>query len=354
MNPLLIWFVAAFVLGLLAGTLINTCALRLPYEKSLLWPGPRCGHCLQKIRLLDCLPLIGYLRLLGRCRSCGRRIPLSYPIVEFATAALFVGLAAVVTLELPGIERRWPVGLPQAPGAALVIFVHHAVLLSLLLLTSLCDLEDMEIPLTVTVWGTVIGLVFATLFPWPYPGTVDPRVPGLGALRPPYPGVYAWPVWYPLPAWMPAGSPQLGLATGVAGALAGMIMLRGVRFLFGLGRGIEGMGVGDADLMMMAGAFVGWQPVVLAFFLAIIPGLIFAIGQLIFRGTQALPFGPSLALGVVLAVLGWPVLGGHFLPVMFDPVFLGLMAGSGSVGFFFLAFVLRLVRGGAGPTVAGS
>ena len=70
-----------------------------------------------------------------------------------------------------------------------------------------------------------------------------------------------------LPRWLPAGSPQLGLATGLAGAVTGMVLLRGVRFLFGLGRGLEGMGVGDADLMMMAGAFVGWQPVVAAFFL---------------------------------------------------------------------------------------
>jgi len=86
----------------------------------------------------------------------------------------------------------------------------------------------------------------------------------------------------------------------------------------------------------------------------VFPGLVFAIGQLIFRGSQALPFGPSLAIGVVLAVLGWPVLGGYFLPVMFDPIFLALMAGAGSVGFLFLAFrFLRLVRGGAGPT-AGS
>ena len=67
---------------------------------------------------------------------------------------------------------------------------------------------------------------------------------------------------------------------------------------------MEGLGVGDADLMMMAGAFLGWQPVVIAFFVGVFPALLFGLTQLMFRGDQALPFGPSLALGVVITLLG--------------------------------------------------
>jgi Flp pilus assembly protein protease CpaA len=69
----------------------------------------------------------------------------------------------------------------------------------------------------------------------------------------------------------------LGLATGVVGLLAGTVMLRVVRFVFTTGLGVEALGLGDADLMMMAGAFLGWQPLVVAFFISVGPGLFFAL-----------------------------------------------------------------------------
>src|SRR5205085_136440 len=113
-------------------------------------------------------------------------------------------------------------------------------------------------------------------------------------------GVYPWPVWYPLPTWLPAGSWQLGLATGLAGALAGMLVLRVVRFLFGFGRGIEGLGLGDADLMMMAGSFIGWQPVVAALFIGTFLALFIGIAQVLRARGQAMPFGPPLSAGVFI------------------------------------------------------
>src|SRR5262249_3386012 len=137
-----------------------------------------------------------------------------------------------------------------------------------------------------------IGLGGAVLFPWPWPDRPEtvlrasdpPRPPPmLGQAAPPptpgpmpadrawwlaehapRPGFYAWPVWGPLPGWLPPGSWQLGLATGLAGAAAGSLLVRGVRFLAGQALGKEAMGMGDADLMMMAGAFLGWQIVVVA------------------------------------------------------------------------------------------
>ena len=85
-----------------------------------------------------------------------------------------------------------------------------------------------------------------------------------------------------------------------------MMTLRSVRFLFGLGRGKEGLGIGDADVMMMAGAFLGWQPTVLAFFVGVFVALFFGIVQLIRKGDQALAFAPALAIGVMLTLLIWP------------------------------------------------
>src|SRR5262249_61490043 len=118
-------------------------------------------------------------------------------------------------------------------------------------------------------------------------------------------------LWRPddLPEWLRPGSWRLGLASGLAGVLAGMLLLRGVRFLFARGGGVEGLGVGDADLMMMAGAFLGWQPVLIAFFVSVFPALALGILQLVFRGDKPMPFGPSLALGVLLTLFGWRWIG---------------------------------------------
>ena len=152
-----------------------------------------------------------------------------------------------------------------------------------------------------------------------------------------------------MPTWLPPQSPQLGLATGLAGVVAGMLLLRVVRFVFGLGRGKEGLGVGDADLMMMAGAFLGWQPVVVAFFVSVFPALLIGVVQMVLRGDQELAFGPSLSLGIVLTMLGWDWIGPHVAFGFFDWPLLVILVVAGSVFLFVASFVIRLVRGPGGP-----
>jgi leader peptidase (prepilin peptidase)/N-methyltransferase len=348
-----IWMMLIFILGVSAGSVINYCFYRLPLEKSLFWPGPRCGQCLRPIRWYDNVPLLSYALLRGRCRNCGERIPLRYPVVELLTGLLFAGLFYVEIgqnfVGLPYLQtHRAEIAAGRIPAAAWAVFGCHAVLASFLLLTSLCDLDDMAIPLPITITGTLIGLACSAMFPWPFPDAERPLPPISGFIPPRLPtGLYPWPVWYPLPPWLPRGSWQLGLATGVAGALAGMMMIRLVRFTYGMARGIEGMGVGDADLMMMAGAFVGWQPIVLSCFVAAFPGLLFGMFQLLRHGNQPLPFGPSLALGVFLTLWLWPFLGDSdpLRMVFFDPGFLGVIIGGGA-GFLLLAGLLfRFVLG---------
>ena len=186
--------------------------------------------------------------------------------------------------------------------------------------------------------GTVVGLIGSVVFAWPFPEVVAPPPMKVN-------GLYAWPVWHDLPDWMAPGSWQLGLATGLAGAAMGMALLRGIRFLFGLGRGMEGLGIGDADLFMMAGAFVGWQVILIAFFVSVFPGLVFGILQMILRGDKPLPFGPSLALGVMLTLLTWPVLGNHLRPHLTNAALLATMGTLGAVMLLAVSFLLRVVRG---------
>jgi leader peptidase (prepilin peptidase)/N-methyltransferase len=105
----------------------------------------------------------------------------------------------------------------------------------------------------------------------------------------------------------------------------------------------------------MAGAFVGWQPIVVAFFVSVFPALIFGIAQLIRKGDQALPYGPSLALGILATALGWQLFPPSFRRLFYESLWPGcplvLFVGVAAVVFLFVAAViLRLIRGGIDPT----
>jgi len=101
-----------------------------------------------------------------------------------------------------------------------------------------------------------------------------------------------------------------------------------VRYLFSKGLGAEALGLGDADILMMAGAFLGWQPVVIAFFVAVAPALLFGVAQLIIKGDNALPFGPSLAVGLMTTWLGWQWIGPRVQMLFFQGEFMLILAGG--------------------------
>jgi leader peptidase (prepilin peptidase)/N-methyltransferase len=217
-----------------------------------------------------------------------------------------------------------------------------------------CDLNGRTIPLPITMLGTAIGLVGSVLMPWPWPWEAQAAMPQAGALgmgndawvtgRGLGVGVQPWPVWGPLPAWLPAGSWQLGLATGLGGMLVGTLMLRSVAFLFGSALGKEGLGLGDADLMMMVGAFLGWQIVVVAFFVGALWALPIAILQLAINKDNASPFGPSLAAGTMMTLLCWTWIGPRVQFVFFWDVIVVAMAGLGAIILVVCGLTMRLLQ----------
>src|SRR5574341_1450468 len=105
------WLPAVFVIGAIVGSFVNVAVSRLPLEKSLLWPGSRCGSCFQRIRWFDNIPLISYWWLRGRCRNCGTSFSIRYFLIELATALGFVGL---FYLEMMRNIHQWPVINPWA------------------------------------------------------------------------------------------------------------------------------------------------------------------------------------------------------------------------------------------------
>jgi leader peptidase (prepilin peptidase)/N-methyltransferase len=172
---------------------------------------------------------------------------------------------------------------------------------------------------------------------------------------PPLPaGVYPWPACYPLPPWLPPGSWQLGLVTGLAGALAGMLVLRVVRFVFGSGRSVERVGLGDAALMMMAGSFIGWQPVVMALLIGVFPALLLGIYQGLRRRGRTVPFDPPLAVGVLVTLLAWRHIGGPYQLLFFDPLLLALLVALGAVLVLATGFALRRLRGQGSSRAEGA
>jgi leader peptidase (prepilin peptidase)/N-methyltransferase len=193
--------------------------------------------------------------------------------------------------------------------------------------------------------------------PWPWPhapeaGNLNPLglPPGAPWILPQFwsvipLGAQPWPFWGPTFSFAPPGSIQLGLLNGVIGALAGSLVVRIVRFLFQLGFNREALGMGDADLLMMAGAFLGWQIAILSLFVGAISALALKVaGVLLGAGSEAstevspapdareLPFGPGLTVGIVITWLSWPWLGPHVQFVFFDTITFGLAAFVMCVG----------------------
>jgi leader peptidase (prepilin peptidase)/N-methyltransferase len=352
---LLPWLLFIFVAGTAVGSFLNVCIYRIPHEKSLFWPGSCCSTCFQPIRWYNNLPLVSYLFLRGRCRKCRAPFSSRYFFIELGTGLAFVALFYLEIIRnlhsFALLEReQFFVSYGVIPWQGWVVFCFHAALLGFLIVTTFTDIDHMEIPLSITVTGMVVGLIGSVLWPWPFPNTMaDPVwIKVLGPMAMPRTGLYPWPVWHTLPEWMPLGSRLAGLATGLAGVLAGMAVLRAIAFLFWIGRGKEGLGIGDADLMMMVGAFLGWQVVVVAFFVSVFPALAFGILQLVLRGEKPMPFGPSLAAGTVITWLCWSWIAPHLHPVLSDGLVLALLAGAGAVCFFVLSLLFRL-RGPGQP-----
>jgi leader peptidase (prepilin peptidase)/N-methyltransferase len=351
------WVVLAFILGLAVGSFLNVCIVRLPLEKSLLWPSSRCGNCLQPVRWYDNVPVLGYLLLWGRCRSCKQHFSPRYLIVELVTGLGYAGLMyAEVVANIHdwtvAPAQRWEIAQGFYPWQWFVVWGWHALLFSFLMIASVCDLDDMSFPWSPMLVGTIIGLIGSVLMPWPWPrplgeglprASLDQFGPGmLWQLGRVGNGLYPWPVWGPLPEFLyPGANWQTGLATGLAGMLVGTFLLRAVGFVFSKGLGREAMGIGDADLMMMAGAFLGWQAVVVAFFVSVVPALFFGLARLAVARDNRMPFGPSLSAGLVITWLCWRWIGPQVQVLFFWGEMLAGCAVVGGAFMFLSSLMLR-------------
>lgn len=247
--PLDLFFLLyAGLLGAAIGSFINVLVARLPVGESPVRPRSSCPGCGAHIAWYDNIPILSWLVLRGRCRSCGGRIALQYLVVEVATAAIWVGIA-------------WHYG-PSWHG------LQGAILLSLVLAIALIDARHYLIPDPLSLGGLVAGLALA-----PLPGPPSVLAALLGAVA--------------------------GFAVLFVVGLAGEWMFKK-----------PAMGGGDMKMMAMIGAFLGPSGAMLTIFLGALVGTI-VFAPVAFRTDREVPFGVFLAVGAAAtflfgdALTGW-------------------------------------------------
>lgn len=170
------------VLGAAIGSFLNVVIYRLPRGMSLLRPKSQCPVCGTPIRPGDNLPVLGWLRLRGRCRSCGNPISSRYPLVEAATALLFLGLAHFELFSgganLPGGPEggsRLGFILWNIQPALIALAAYHALLLAILLCLSLIAWDGFPPPRRLLFVAVTVGILSPALLPSLHP--VDARLP---------------------------------------------------------------------------------------------------------------------------------------------------------------------------------
>ena len=247
MTPFVVF---AFALaGLMIGSFLNVCIYRLPKRGSIVWPASHCTACNLPLAWFENIPVLSWLVLRGRCRTCGARISAVYPLVELTTSVVFAGAAIIY-------------------GLSPLLFVRLAFACALIVLFVI-DLQHRILPNVITLPGIAAGFVASVFLP---------------------------------PGWL----------SSLIGILAGGGILFAIAEAYYRLRGIEGLGMGDVKMLAMIGAVLGWPLMLLTLVFASFAGSVVGVGLIVSgRGGMqaALPFGTFLALGaLVAAVAGDPIL----------------------------------------------
>jgi leader peptidase (prepilin peptidase)/N-methyltransferase len=243
----------AVLVGAVIGSFLNVCIYRLPLGKSIVWPASACESCGRELAWFENLPVISYVALGARCRTC--RAPLSprHPAIETLTALMF-GLAA------------WYYGPTVLLASRLVFGCALIVLFAI-------DLEHHLLPNAITLPGIVVGLAFSLVTE---------------------------------PGWL----------SSLAGAAVGGGSLWLIAEVYYRLRHEEGLGMGDVKMLAMIGAFIGWQLTIVTLMMASVAGSIVGVIVIVSRKGDmkyALPFGTFLAMGAALAATVGPDLLGWYL-----------------------------------------
>jgi leader peptidase (prepilin peptidase)/N-methyltransferase len=248
MPPMILnWYI--FFIGMCIGSFLNVCIYRLPAGKSIVHPASACPVCGNTIRWYDNIPVISYIVLRGRCRSCHTGISIRYPVIE-----LLCGLFAMAIWMHYGYSL-----------SALIYFI----LIAALLLITFIDIDHRIIPDIISLPGIPLGFLSSFILP------------------------------------------QLGWSDSLLGIAAGGGSLLAVAWGYQMVTGKEGMGGGDIKLLAMIGAFLGWKGVLFTIMASSLIGTVVGVVVMLRAGRDmkmAMPFGPFLAMGAIIYIYLGPQL----------------------------------------------
>lgn len=139
------------IYGLVIGSFLNVCIYRIPMDESLVYPSSHCTSCKNRIKWYDLIPVVSYIILKGKCRYCGEKISIKYPLVEILTGIIFVAL-------------YFKYGLSYK-------FIKYAVLSSLLIVIGIIDYYTMDVYFKTIAAGLIAGIFF-TIYQWYVSGSI--------------------------------------------------------------------------------------------------------------------------------------------------------------------------------------
>lgn len=254
-----VFYVFTFLFGIIVGSFLNVCILRIPLKETIVSERSHCMRCGHKLAWYDLFPLFSYLFLGGKCRYCKAKISAQYPIVEFLN-----GVFAVLCFMMDGF---WPHKIADVYDLNLFIYsmlacVLSAALCSVLIVISVIDWRTFEIPIGTNITILVIGIV--------------KLISGFILLG----SDSEWPEY-------------------IIGFFVVSIPLALI-FYVSKGRAIGG---GDVKLMAVAGLFLGWKLALVALIAGCLYGSVIHIIRMKVSGEgKQLAMGPYLSAGIITAL----------------------------------------------------
>ncbi len=233
------------LLGLIIGSFLNVLIYRMPIGKSIVKPRSYCPQCKKPIKFYDNIPVISFIILRGKCRGCKAKISLQYPFVEIFTAFTF------------WISYSFYFSISPIYTLFTIMFLCIMVVLAII------DFKHMILPDELTIGGGVLFLIYSFF------------------------------------------NPLITYKDAFISAFGSALVFTLLYFFYLKVRKIEGLGFGDVKMMILLGAFLGVNKLLIALLLASLSGVIIGFIFIIFKGKDLktkLPFGTFLGLGAYVSV----------------------------------------------------
>lgn len=252
-----LFYLLVFLFGACFGSFANVLIYRMPKGEKITGRS-HCQVCNVTVPWYHNIPLFSYFILKGKCKFCGAKFSLRYPLVEFLMAVLWLAV-----FHLYGVS--W-------------LTLEYFVLIFGLVAGSFIDLDHMILPDEITLGGCVLGLIGAAL------------------------------------------NPERSFIEGFLGFLFGGGVLWLVAYVYYVFTGREGLGGGDIKLLAWIGALLGWQAIPFVILSSSISGSI--VGLYVSRKSEdrlkaVIPFGPFIALGAILYLMGLKSVGIWYINLFF-------------------------------------